>query len=131
MSRSTHNISNNEQTETSESEDGTSSLVGNAVRLSRTTLKDRIQMRALIVALDQYAELERRAALIAAYDPSAVPFAVRAALRSPVGSRRKTVTVSIDDSPVALLLNPQGKVDPEREQWLWDYVVARVRKGAR
>jgi hypothetical protein len=122
-SRSTHHLRTDDPT-TLEEQDTTKTMIVTAVRYSRTTLTDRIAMRDLLNALDRYAELERAVA-------GEVPLIFRAALRQPVGSRRRTITVLIDDTKTALLLNPQGRDDPVREQWLWDFVCARVRQGAK
>lgn len=90
-------------------------MIAKAIRYSRTTLRDRLSMRLLVDAVDRYAAL--------ADDTSMVPpGAFRRALRQPVGSRRKPVVVQVGGRSVSVLLNPQGRVDTEREQELWDYL---------
>lgn len=90
-------------------------MIAKAVRYSRTTLRDRLSMRLLVEAVDRYAALADDTFMVP-------PGAFRRALRQPVGSRRKPVVVRVGGRPVSVLLNPQGRVDTEREQELWDYL---------
>lgn len=94
-------------------------MIANAIRYARAELQLRIAHREILKELDRRAEIEEGSAV--------PPAAFRTALRQPAGSRRKVIHVSVDGKRVRLLLNPQGKVDPEREQWLWDWLRARVR----
>jgi hypothetical protein len=68
-------------------------------------------------------ELNRHQTVSADQARTAPPGSFRNALRRPTWSKRSAVTVAIGGRSVALLLNPQGRADPEREQWLWDYLV--------
>jgi len=90
-------------------------MTDNAIKFSRATLKDRILMRRLVRELDRH-NAEGDAT------PIAPPGPFRTALRQPIGSKRKPVTVTVGGRPVSLLLNPQGRIDVDREQWLWEYV---------
>lgn len=100
----------------------THTLIRNGIRLARTSRAVRTAVRELVAELDRQAELEQHG------DPTIPPPAFRDALRRPVGSKRKTITVLIYGKRVSLLLNPQGKENPHREQYLWDFVCARVAK---
>lgn len=111
------------QTVNDDKEQTTHNLIRNAVRLARTGMSIRIAVRDLITELDRQADIERYG------DPSDPPEAFRAALRRPVGSKRKTITVLVDGERIALLLNPQGRTDPQREKELWTWIRNRVAKG--
>lgn len=90
-------------------------MIRKAVRYSRATLQDRLLMQATVRELDRH--------IPEPGDTSPVPPGpFRAALRRPVGSRRKPITVTVNGRSVSLLLNPQGRINVEREQWLWDYI---------
>lgn len=90
-------------------------MIANAVHYSHASLQDRILMRRLVRELNKH-DLD-------VYETPAVPpRSFRSALRRPVGSKRTTVTVTIGGQPVSLLLNPQGRTDAAREQWLWEYL---------
>lgn len=99
-------------------------LITKAVRYARVSLRDRLEMRLLVT------ELNRQASLTEIGNTPTPPPQFRAALRQPIGSRRRTVSVMIGGKRVPLLLNPQGRRDPEREQWLWEFICARVLRGA-
>lgn len=103
-------------------DDSRNRMTENAVRYSRTSLKDRIIMQEIVKSLDRHDA-------DASGTPASPPGPFRAALRRPVGSKRKPVTVTIAGRPVSILLNPQGRVDVEREQWLWEYVRDLVEGG--
>lgn len=90
-------------------------MIDKAVRYAGVTLKDRLIMRRLIKNLDRYAAIEHETCVVP-------PGSFRRALRRPIGAKRTPVKVTIHGKPVSLLLNPQGRVDVEREQWLWDYI---------
>jgi len=90
-------------------------LIAKAVRYSRLTLRDRLIMSLTLRELD-------RAATLTSITSKVPPAAFRRALRRPVGSRRRPVTVEIYGKPVSVLLNPQGRANPAREQELWDYL---------
>lgn len=100
-------------------------LIGNAVRASRITRRDRKAIRELLDAADLIADL------IAGRsdDPAIPPRSFVEQLRRPVKSRRQTIRVKVDGTTVPLLLNPQGKADPERESWLWNFIRNLVREG--
>lgn len=90
-------------------------MIAKAVRYARASLRARLSAQQLIEALNRNpAELRDT--------PLTPPRAFSAALRKPVGSKRKPVTVCVGGRSLSLLLNPQGHIDVEREQWLWDYV---------
>lgn len=99
-------------------------LIEKAIRLARVELQVRMAVRQLLEEFDLQAALDE-----VGYTETPPPI-FRAALRLPVGSRRRTITVMIDGKRIPLLLNPQGREAPEREQWLWDTVRARVRQAA-
>lgn len=125
-SRSTNSTSNNNGG--NNGGDGRTKLITKAVRYSRTIRKDRNLMRDLLILLNHPGiDAEQQVQEVAI-----PPRAFRNALRKPKGSKRKTIAVWINGERVPLLLNPQGKVDPEREQWLWNYtrnLVREVRSG--
>ena len=90
-------------------------MIKKAIQYSRVTLKDRLYMRELVTELDRH--------IPEPGDTSPVPPGpFRAALRRPLGARRKPITVTVNGRSVSLLLNPQGRINVEREQWLWDYI---------
>lgn len=90
-------------------------MIAKAVRYSRTTLRDRLLMGLTLRELDRAAALPDISSVVP-------PGAFRRALRQPVGSRRRPVAVEINGRPVSVLINPQGCIDPEREQELWNYL---------
>lgn len=96
-------------------------LIGKAVRYARVTRKDRGLMRDLLAELEHPGLEERE-------EFNAPPRAFVRALRKPKHARRKTISVVIDGVTVPLLLNPQGKTDREREQWLWNFCRSLVRE---
>ena len=100
-------------------------LIAHAIKASRTTRQERAKMRDAIRGLDRIRQLHEQTD-----NPAIPPQPFIEELRRPTRARRRTIVVMVDGDRVPLLLNPQGKADPEREQWLWDYVRALVREGA-
>lgn len=100
-------------------------LIAHAIKASRTTRQQRAKMRNVIRGLDRIRQLNEQTD-----NPAIPPQRFIEELRRPARARRRTIVVLVDGDRVPLLLNPQGKADPEREQWLWDYVRALVREGA-
>lgn len=96
-------------------------LIGKAVRYARVTRKDRGLMHELLAELEHPGLGEQE-------ELSTPPRAFVQALRRPKNARRKTIAVVIDGVTVPLLLNPQGKTDREREQWLWNFCRTLVRE---
>lgn len=112
-------------------EDGSGSrsrqaLINHAIKASRTTLSDRMAMRDALRGLDRIRQRYEQQS----DDPATPPQPFIDALRRPARSRRCTIIVYIDGNRVPIVLNPQGKADPEREAWLWEYVRTLVREGA-
>ncbi|MFG1963184.1 hypothetical protein [Nonomuraea sp. NPDC049028] len=99
-------------------------LIAHAIKASRTTRQDRARMRKAIRGLDRIGQHHQPPE-----DPSIPPQRFVEELRRPTRARRRTIVVMVDGDRVPILLNPQGKADPDREQWLWDYVRALVREG--
>ena len=100
-------------------------LIAHAIKASRTTREERDMMRKAIRGLDRIGKLYEQSE-----NPDIPPQRFVEELRRPVRARRRTIVVMVDGDRVPILLNPQGKADPDREQWLWDYVRALVREGA-
>ncbi|MFB4265397.1 hypothetical protein [Nonomuraea sp. GTA35] len=63
-------------------------------------------------------------------DPAEPPLVFREELRRPITAERRAINVVVDGCEMAVILNPQGKVDPARETWLWNYIRGAVRDGA-
>jgi hypothetical protein len=99
-------------------------LIAHAIKASRTTRQERDMMREAIRGLDRIGKLHEQSE-----NPGIPPQRFVEELRRPVRARRRTIVVMVDGDRVPILLNPQGKADPDREQWLWDYVRALVREG--
>lgn len=98
-------------------------MIAKAVRYARVGLHVRAAMRDLLAELDRHAELDDFGKF------TTPPAAFRAALRRPIGARRKPITVLINGRRVPLLLNPQGEINPAREQEVWDFVRTRLLGG--
>ncbi|MFG1683590.1 hypothetical protein ACGFNP_25700 [Nonomuraea sp. NPDC049269] len=120
MSRTTSSAHNHDDGNGNEAETP-HSLINNAVRLSKTTWRDRANMRALLNCVDHIAEQLD--------DPAAPPRNFVEGLRRPARARRRTVRVVIDGKTVPVMLVPQGKADPQREAYLWGYICNLVREG--
>lgn len=103
-------------------QDGAADLIDNAVRLSKIPRTLRRDVAVLLRTLDK---------IDACSDPSTPPQEFRDALRKPRKSKRRTIKVCVNDRTVPLLLNPQGRIDPDREQQVWDYVRGLVRDGVK
>lgn len=104
---------------------GQQALIAHAIKASRTTRQDRARMRDAIRGLDRIGQPHQPPE-----NPSVPPQRFIEELRRPTRARRRTIVVMVDGDRVPILLNPQGKTDPDREQWLWDYIRALVREGA-
>lgn len=99
-------------------------LIAHAIKASRTTRQERAMMRDTLRGLDRIRRLYEQPD-----NPTVPPQRFVDELRRPVRARRRTIVVMVDGDRVPLLLNPQGKADPDREQYLWDYIRALVREG--
>lgn len=108
-----------------DSQSSKQTLIARAIKASRTTRQERAKMRDAIRGLDRIRQLHEQTD-----NPAIPPQPFVDELRRPTRARRRTIVVMVDGDRVPLLLNPQGRADPEREQWLWDYVRALVREGA-
>jgi hypothetical protein len=103
-------------------DDRSTCLIGKAVRLSRiprSLYRDVADLLSTVEKID------------ACSDSSEPPREFRDALRQPRKSKRRPIRVCIDGHTVPLLLNPQGRKDPEREQQVWNYIRGLVRDGVR
>lgn len=99
-------------------------LIGHAIEYSCATRQDRADMRRLLRGVDRVGQLSEQSR-----DSAVPPKNFIDQLRRPPTSRRRTITVQVDGEEVPILLNPQGRADPERELWLWHYVCNLIREG--
>jgi hypothetical protein len=120
MSRNTCSTPNHDDGNENEVE-APRELISNAIRLSKTTRRDRANMRDLLTCVDHIAEQLD--------DPATPPRNFVEGLRRPARARRRTVRVVIDGKTVPVMLVPQGKADPRREAYLWGYICKLVREG--
>lgn len=100
-------------------------LISHAIEYSQATRKNRADMRRLLRGVDRVGQLIEQL-----HDPAVPPENFVNQLRRPTRSRRRTITVRVNGDDVPILLNPQGRADPERELWLWNYVCNLVQEGA-
>lgn len=100
-------------------------LITHAIRASRTTRQDRAMMRETIRGLDRIAQHQHQPD-----DPATPPQRFVEQLRRPARGRRRSIVVLVDGKRIPVLINPQGRTDPDREQWLWDYICGLARNGA-
>lgn len=103
---------------------GRQSLIDRAVTYSRITRNERAEMRHVLREVDRVGRLAEHAK-----GADTLPDNFVEQLRRPVSSRRQTIAVIVDGDRIPLLLNPQGRADPEREAWLWEYICRLVREG--
>jgi hypothetical protein len=101
-------------------------LIRKAVQYAGLSQQDRREWRRLLRRVDRVAD-----PYLPPDDPAEPPRQFIDQLRRPADSKRQTIWVVVDNRSVALLLNPQGKADPERERWLWNYVRGMVQEYAR
>lgn len=97
-------------------------LIERAIRYASTTREDRDKVHELVQALD------RIAAPGAHQDPAVPPQQFVNALRASTTTQRRPIVVTVDGQRIPVLLNPQGKTDPDREAWLWAYLRRSVQE---